>query len=82
LKIIARRYRIPGTSRENVHRLTLIFAHYIGSHKEQRKPTIEQIFGLQEAKSPRHRIHAFDWQNHADAAVLNQRALTRTEGMA
>ncbi|KAK0450346.1 Alpha/beta hydrolase fold-1 [Desarmillaria tabescens] len=85
LKMTARRYRIRGTNKENIDGLTLIFAHCIGSHKEQWEPTIERIFGLQEAKSPRHRIReawAFDWQNHGDAALLNERALReRPEGV-
>lgn len=85
LKMTARRYRFPGANKENIDGLTLIFAHCIGSHKEQWEPTIERIFELQEAKSPRHRIceaWAFDWQNHGDAAVLNEGALReRPEGV-
>ncbi|KAG7439822.1 uncharacterized protein BT62DRAFT_957664 [Guyanagaster necrorhizus] len=81
----ARRYRTPGASKENVDGLTLIFAHCIGSHKEQWEPTIERIFDIQGAKSPRHRIReawAFDWQNHGDAAVVNESALReRPEGV-
>ncbi|KAG6887825.1 hypothetical protein C0995_012372 [Termitomyces sp. Mi166 len=58
--------------------LTLLFAHCVGSHKEQWEPTIEQIFRLQQRKDQRDRIReawAFDWQSHGDAAVINARVL-------
>ncbi|KAF5382078.1 hypothetical protein D9615_004232 [Tricholomella constricta] len=58
--------------------LTLLFAHCLGSHKEQWEPTIERIFHLQQSKDTRDRIReawAFDWQSHGDAAVLNEEVL-------
>ncbi len=53
--------------------------------KEQWEPTLERIFTIQQSKNQFYRIReawAFDWQNHGDAAVLNQSALSdRPEGV-
>lgn len=55
------------------------------SDKEQWEPTIERVFQLQRSKDKFHKIRevwAFDWQNHGDAAVLNQDALgSRPQGV-
>ncbi|KNZ75953.1 Peroxisomal membrane protein LPX1 [Termitomyces sp. J132] len=71
LQSTAKRYTSRFGSKDG---LTLVFAHCVGSHKEQWEPTIEQIFRLQQSKNRRDRIReawAFDWQSHGDAAVIN-----------
>ncbi|KAK2459546.1 hypothetical protein APHAL10511_008425 [Amanita phalloides] len=76
LKIAAKRYAF-GNSVENTEGLTLLFAHCIGSHKEQWEPTIFHIFHRQQHKGAAHRVReawSFDWQNHGDAALLNREA--------
>ncbi|THU89064.1 alpha/beta-hydrolase [Dendrothele bispora CBS 962.96] len=85
LKMTAKRYTLDDSG-ENVHGLTLLFAHCIGAHKEQWEPIIERIFLTQSDKDqPHHRIReawAFDWQNHGDAGVLNRELLEdRPEGV-
>ncbi|KAG5716857.1 hypothetical protein E4T56_gene3418 [Termitomyces sp. T112] len=75
LQSTAKRYTSRFSSRNG---LTLLFAHCVGSHKEQWEPTIEQIFRLQQQKDQRDRIReawAFDWQSHGDAAIINARVL-------
>ncbi|KAF8700530.1 hypothetical protein AX14_000700 [Amanita brunnescens Koide BX004] len=77
LKTVAKRYTL-GNSADNTEGLTLLFAHGIGSHKEQWEPTINRIFHRQQHKGTAHRVReawSFDWQNHGDAAVLNREAL-------
>ncbi|KAF8167148.1 Alpha/beta hydrolase fold-1 [Crassisporium funariophilum] len=69
-------------SSKNIHGLTLLFTHCIGSHKEQWEPVIERVFMLQERKDETHRIReawSFDWQSHGDAATLNREILTSRE---
>ncbi|KAF8346161.1 Alpha/beta hydrolase fold-1 [Amanita rubescens] len=84
LKTVAKRYTF-GNSADNSEGLTLLFAHCIGSHKEQWEPTINQIFHRQQHKDAAHRVReawSFDWQNHGDAAVLNREALkSRPDGV-
>jgi len=84
LKTVAKRYTF-GNSADNSEGLTLLFAHCIGSHKEQWEPTINQIFHRQQHKDAVHRVReawSFDWQNHGDAAVLNREALkSRPDGV-
>ncbi|GLB40575.1 putative alpha/beta hydrolase family protein [Lyophyllum shimeji] len=81
LQCCAKRYTSrTGTPEDG---LTLLFAHCVGSHKEQWEPTIERIFQLQSSKDRRDRIReawAFDWPSHGDAAVLNEEALKSREG--
>ncbi|KAF5369224.1 hypothetical protein D9757_010026 [Collybiopsis confluens] len=77
LKMTAKRYTL-GYSADNTAGFTLLFAHCIGSHKEQWEPTIERMFHTQNSKSSYYQIReawAFDWQNHGDAARLNEQAL-------
>ncbi|KAF8909980.1 hypothetical protein CPB85DRAFT_1221751 [Mucidula mucida] len=85
LKMTAKRYTYGASQDNNVCGITLLLAHCIGSHKEQWEPTLERIFTIQQSKNQFHRIReawAFDWQNHGDAAVLNQSALSdRPEGV-
>ncbi|KAF8890073.1 Alpha/beta hydrolase fold-1 [Infundibulicybe gibba] len=79
LQITAKRYTL-GTSADNCHGLTLLFAHCIGAHKEQWEPTIQEIFRLQGTKGGVHRIReawSFDWQSHGDAAILNRVRLNK-----
>ncbi|KAJ4470388.1 alpha/beta-hydrolase [Lentinula edodes] len=80
----AKRYT-SGFSGDNTFGLTLLFAHGVGSHKEQWEPTIERIFLTQATKERHHQIReawSFDWQNHGDAALLNEEALRgRHEGV-
>ncbi|KAG5653239.1 hypothetical protein H0H81_001622 [Sphagnurus paluster] len=76
LKAIAKRY--TSTSGIPEDGITLLFAHSLGSHKEQWEPTIRRIFHLQKRKDIRNRIReawAFDWQSHGDAGVANQDTL-------
>lgn len=76
LKITAKRY--TSRSRVNKKGLTLLFAHCIGSHKEQWEPVIQRLFQVQETEAEVHRIReawSFDWQSHGDAAVLNHNLL-------
>ncbi|KAF4573292.1 hypothetical protein EYR40_003627 [Pleurotus pulmonarius] len=87
LRITAKRYRHTGTQ-SNVpspvesERLTLLFLHCVGAHKEQWEPTIQAIFERTSKQSPnKTRVReawSFDWQNHGDAAVLNKSAGTVT----
>ncbi|KAJ7073376.1 Alpha/beta hydrolase fold-1 [Mycena belliarum] len=80
LKMTAKRYH-TAESRSNADGFSLLFAHCIGSHKEQWEPIIEQVFRVQHAKGKTRRVHeawAFDWQNHGDAAVLNRAALAES----
>ncbi|KIK61555.1 hypothetical protein GYMLUDRAFT_42556 [Collybiopsis luxurians FD-317 M1] len=77
LKMTAKRYT-KGRSGDNAYGLTLLFAHCIGSHKEQWEPTIERIFDTQSTKNKHYQIReawAFDWQNHGDAARVNAEVL-------
>ncbi|KAJ7175020.1 Alpha/beta hydrolase fold-1 [Mycena crocata] len=74
LKMTANRYW-TADSEANAGGLGLLFAHCIGSNKEQWETVIEQVFREQESKPTHQRVHeawAFDWQNHGDAAVLNR----------
>ncbi|KAJ3739650.1 Alpha/beta hydrolase fold-1 [Lentinula detonsa] len=80
----AKRYTL-GFSGDNTFGLTLLFAHGVGSHKEQWEPTIERIFLTQAAKDRHQQIReawSFDWQNHGDTALVNEKALKdRPEGV-
>ncbi|KAJ3795300.1 hypothetical protein GGU11DRAFT_240822 [Lentinula aff. detonsa] len=84
LKMTAKRYTL-GFSGDNTFGLTLLFAHGVGSHKEQWEPTIERIFLTQAAKDRHQQIReawSFDWQNHGDTALVNEEALKdRPEGV-
>ncbi|KAF9064750.1 hypothetical protein BDP27DRAFT_1229930 [Rhodocollybia butyracea] len=84
LKMTAKRYT-SGLSGDNPLGLTLLFAHGVGSHKEQWEPTIERIFLTQSGKNRYQRIReawSFDWLNHGDAALVNEAALqSRPEGV-
>ncbi|PPQ72245.1 hypothetical protein CVT24_002345 [Panaeolus cyanescens] len=84
LKITAKRYTFQNSAQE-VHGLTLLITHCIGAHKEQWEPIIERLFILQQHRDRTQRIReawSFDWQNHGDAAVLNQDILKdRPEGV-
>ncbi|PFH46851.1 hypothetical protein AMATHDRAFT_153639 [Amanita thiersii Skay4041] len=84
LKMTAKRYTL-GNSADNVYGLTLLFAHCIGSHKEQWEPTILRLFHNQLSGPRSRRIReawSFDWQSHGDSAGLNQEALkTRPDGV-
>jgi hypothetical protein len=54
------------------------------SDKEQWEPTISQLFQTQGLKEDGQRIReawSFDWQNHGDAAILNQAVLSTREGV-
>ncbi|KAF8072085.1 Alpha/beta hydrolase fold-1 [Lyophyllum atratum] len=80
LQSTAKRYTSKAETSEDG--LTLLFAHCLGSHKEQWEPTIERIFHLQQSKDRRDRVReawAFDWQSHGDAAVLNEGLLNSRE---
>ncbi|KAF7316198.1 CN hydrolase domain-containing protein [Mycena indigotica] len=64
--------------------LSLLFAHCIGSHKEQWEPIIESCFVNQRSKPRHQRIReawAFDWQSHGDSAVLNCDLIMNTRQM-
>jgi hypothetical protein len=66
--------RYFDSAQESTAGVTLLFAHCIGSHKEQWAPTIEEIFVQQRSKPQYQRIreaYAFDRQNHGESAVLN-----------
>ncbi|KAF9466486.1 alpha/beta-hydrolase [Collybia nuda] len=79
LKLTANQYTTQGCDNEG---LTLLFAHCVGSHKEQWEPTISRIVQLQASKRRPDRVReawAFDWQNHGDAAVLNEGILKNLE---
>ncbi|KAJ3729281.1 Alpha/beta hydrolase fold-1 [Lentinula raphanica] len=84
LKMTAKRYTM-GFSEDNTFGLTLLFAHGVGSHKEQWEPTIERIFLTQASKERHHQIReawSFDWQNHGEAALVNEEILRdRPEGV-
>jgi len=73
LKMTGKRYT-TSFSKNNVRGLTFLFAHCVGSHKEQWEPVIADIFTHQQTMDKTHRIReawSFDWQSHGDAAVLN-----------
>ncbi|KAF9465305.1 Alpha/beta hydrolase fold-1 [Collybia nuda] len=75
LKLTAKQYTSEAC---DVNGLTLLFAHCIGSHKEQWEPTILRIIQLQAQEEKCNRIReawSFDWQSHGDAAVLNEKIL-------
>ncbi|KAJ7834159.1 hypothetical protein B0H13DRAFT_2370029 [Mycena leptocephala] len=62
----------------DIRGLTLIFAHGVGGYKEQWEPMLGELFRLQHAKAPHHRIYeawSVDRQNHGDAALLNREEL-------
>ncbi|KAJ7492962.1 Alpha/beta hydrolase fold-1 [Mycena galericulata] len=83
LKMTAKRY-FTAESASNGEGFSLLFAHCIGSHKEQWEPVIEQIFRLQRSKVRNQRVReawSFDWQNHGDAAMLNRELLLETRQM-
>jgi pimeloyl-ACP methyl ester carboxylesterase len=84
MKLAAKRYTV-GASFKNTRGLTLLFAHCIGSHKEQWEPVIARLFALAQEKEAAHRIReawAIDCQSHGDSAVLNAAALnSRPDGI-
>ncbi|KAJ7691043.1 Alpha/beta hydrolase fold-1 [Mycena rosella] len=69
LKMSAKRY-CTLESAGNTNGLTLLFAHCVGSHKEQWEPIIERIFKLRHAQV--HEAWSFDWQTHGESGVLNR----------
>ncbi|KAJ7697826.1 Alpha/Beta hydrolase protein [Mycena rosella] len=84
LKMTAKRY-FTAESASNHEGFSLLFAHCIGSHKEQWEPIIAQVFRLQKSKARHRRVReawAFDWQNHGDASILNQKILGSRRQMA
>ncbi|KAJ7615865.1 Alpha/Beta hydrolase protein, partial [Roridomyces roridus] len=83
LKMTANRYETLDSS-SSYEGVTLLFAHCIGSHKEQWEPAIQHVFRLQQSKPRHQRIReawTFDWQSHGDAATLNREALGETREM-
>ncbi|KAJ7050359.1 Alpha/beta hydrolase family-domain-containing protein [Mycena amicta] len=78
LKMSVKRYALreslPSSSGSSLG-LTLLFAHCIGSHKEQWEPTLERIFALHAQDGLVAEAYAFDWQMHGDSAVLNRELL-------
>ncbi|KAK7052773.1 CN hydrolase domain-containing protein [Favolaschia claudopus] len=87
LKMTANRY-CTHESASNDEGFTLLFAHCIGSHKEQWEPVIEQAFRMQQGKARNQRVReawSFDWQSHGDAGILNRELLqvsgTRADGV-
>ncbi|KAJ7869374.1 Alpha/beta hydrolase family-domain-containing protein [Mycena leptocephala] len=77
LKITAKRYWTHDSA-SNDEGFSLLFAHCIGSHKEQWEPIIEQTFRMQQGKARHQRVReawSFDWQSHGDAAILNRELL-------
>nr|GAT52936.1 predicted protein [Mycena chlorophos] len=65
----------------NVDGVSLLFAHCIGSHKEQWEPVIETCIVNQRGKPRHQRVReawAFDWQSHGDSAVLNREQIAQT----
>ncbi|KAJ7605167.1 Alpha/Beta hydrolase protein [Roridomyces roridus] len=83
LKMTANRYETLDSS-SSYEGVTLLFAHCIGSHKEQWEPAIQHAFRLQKSKPRHQRIReawTFDWQSHGDAATLNRDALRETREM-
>ncbi|KAJ7492901.1 Alpha/Beta hydrolase protein [Mycena galericulata] len=83
LKMTAKRY-FTTESASNEEGFSLLFAHCIGSHKEQWEPVIEQTFRLQQSKPRHQRVReawSFDWQNHGDAAALNHELLSWQSGV-
>ncbi|KAJ7745822.1 Alpha/beta hydrolase fold-1 [Mycena maculata] len=83
LKMTAKRY-CTAESASNEEGFSLLFAHCIGSHKEQWEPVIEHTFCVQQAKARHQRVReawTFDWQNHGDAATLNHELLVNTRQM-
>ncbi|KAJ7658282.1 Alpha/beta hydrolase fold-1 [Mycena polygramma] len=84
-KMTAKRYW-THESAANEEGFSLLFAHCIGSHKEQWEPVIEHTFRAQHGKARHQRVReawSFDWQSHGDAAILNRDLLasTRAEGV-
>lgn len=76
----AKRYTTEQDT-ENKDGLTLLFAHCIGSHKEQWEPVISAIYSSQNTtRTPGHQrvreVWAFDWQSHGDSALLNRDVLS------
>ncbi|KAJ7170359.1 Alpha/beta hydrolase fold-1 [Mycena crocata] len=82
LKMTANRY-CTAASEAIAGGFSLLFAHCIGSNKEQWEPVIAQVFREQASKPVHQRVHeawAFDWQNHGDAAVLNRELILSRRG--
>ncbi|CAK5267247.1 unnamed protein product [Mycena citricolor] len=74
LRMAAKRYAM-GDSLSNEDGLSVLYAHCIGSHKEQWEPVIAETFLAQRGKPRRQRVReawAFDWQSHGDSALLNR----------
>ncbi|CAK5283257.1 unnamed protein product [Mycena citricolor] len=74
LRMAAKRYTM-GDSLSNEDGLSVLYAHCIGSHKEQWEPVIAETFLAQRGKPRRQRVReawAFDWQSHGDSALLNR----------
>ncbi|KAJ7921185.1 Alpha/beta hydrolase family-domain-containing protein [Mycena leptocephala] len=85
LKMTAKRYWTHDSD-SNDEGVSLLFAHCIGSHKEQWEPIIERTFQMTQEKARHQRVReawSFDWQNHGDAAILNRELLasSRTDGV-
>ncbi|KIJ33541.1 hypothetical protein M422DRAFT_35456 [Sphaerobolus stellatus SS14] len=78
LRTVAKGYRIRDRNVEDGY--TLVFAHGIGSNKEQWEPTMKALYRLsiKSAKSPQIReMWAIDCPNHGQAAILNDELLMR-----
>ncbi|KAJ7612833.1 hypothetical protein DFH06DRAFT_1015124, partial [Mycena polygramma] len=74
LKMTAKTYW-THESAANDEGFSLLFAHCIGSHKEQWEPLIEHTFRAQHGKARHQRVReacSIDWQSHGDAAILNR----------
>ncbi|KAJ6564055.1 Alpha/Beta hydrolase protein [Mycena capillaripes] len=85
LRMTAKRYWTHDSA-ANDDGFSLLFAHCIGSHKEQWEPIIEQTFRMQHGKARHQCVReawSFDWQSHGDAGVLNRELLesTRADGV-
>ncbi|KAJ7214162.1 Alpha/Beta hydrolase protein [Mycena haematopus] len=82
LKMTAKRYWTTESA-ANDEGFSLLFAHCIGSHKEQWEPIIEHTFRIQQGKARHQRVReawSFDWQSHGAAAVLNRDLLNTHRG--
>ncbi|KAJ7064977.1 Alpha/beta hydrolase family-domain-containing protein [Mycena amicta] len=83
LKMTAKWYW-TDESLSNEEGVSMLFAHCIGSHKEQWEPVIQTVFANQRGKARQQRVReswVFDWQNHGQGAVVNRDMIANTRQM-
>ncbi|PFH48970.1 hypothetical protein AMATHDRAFT_49106 [Amanita thiersii Skay4041] len=84
LKSLCNRYTRSGSlTAKSSPKITLIFAHGSGFHKECWEPTLERLFEM-DARSRFPMIReawALDAQHHGESAIVNEGALVENQGV-